>query len=81
MQHLIAIILIFREQLKYNQPMASLAPDDGDPLYKTDEALSSLLDFVSDVIIQLSEAADQNTQILTFSNNTGSKTISFHIKH
>ena len=51
--------------------MASLAPGDGDPLYKTDEALSSLTDCVTDVIIQLSDSGDDNIQILTFSNNTG----------
>ena len=45
---------------------------DGDPMYKTDEALSTLTDFVTDVMIQLCEGAD-NEQVQSFSNDTGWK--------
>ena len=43
---------------------------DGDPMYKTDEALSTLTDFVTDVMIQLCDGAD-NEQAQSFSNDTG----------
>ena len=43
---------------------------DGDPMYKTDEALSTLTDFVTDVMIQLCEGAE-NEQVQSFSNDTG----------
>ena len=44
--------------------------EDSDPMYKTDEALSSLTDFVTDVMLQLCEAAD-NGEVQSFSNYTG----------
>ena len=50
--------------------MASASMGDGDPELKTDEALSSVTDFVTDVMIQLSECTDDD-QIRNFSNDTG----------
>lgn len=61
-------MLCFRVTIQ--KVMAFPGLDDGDPELKTDEALSSLTDFVTDVIIQLSDATDDN-RILSFSNDTG----------
>ncbi len=53
--------------------------EEGDPELKTDEALSTLTDFVTDVMIQLTDATDDE-QILTFSNDTGwSKSSALHV--
>ena len=53
-----------------HRAMASASMGDGDPELKTDEALSSVTDFVTDVMIQLSECTDDD-QIRNFSNDTG----------
>ena len=45
--------------------------ESGDPEYKTDEALCSLTDCVTEVMMQLSEVGGDNVQIQTFSNETG----------
>ena len=64
-------MLLLRTVLCFRDKLHSVKREmDGDPMYKTDEALSSLTDFVTDVMIQLCDDAD-NGQVQTFSNDTG----------
>ena len=45
--------------------------EEGDPEYRTDEALSSLSEFVAEVMVVLSESGEDNLRIQSFSNDTG----------